>query len=185
MEQKSGPKKDSPSEFDRFLNFFIEFGFDFLTGIAVFAAFLLFAWVLELARATGWGNPEYFKAYDNGHFYLNVALFVTVCLALFLRVLRALWKQQSSPMEVLKRSWARFSTFFRSFSTDTLIGLTIFAASLLFARSVMLFRAYGWGSEEHFKTYEFVHFWITYACFFAVGIAFLLRMWKALWAELT
>lgn len=185
MEQKSDSKNGSPPELGRLLNFFIEFGFDTLTGIAVFAAFLLFAWVLGLARASGWGNREHFEAYDDAHFYLNIALFVTVSLALFLRVLRALWKDQPSPGEAFKRSWKRFSIFFKAFGIDTLIGLTIFAVFLLFARVVILARAKGWGSEEHFKTYELVHFWVTYASFVAVGFAFLLRMWKALWTELT
>jgi hypothetical protein len=184
MEQESDPKGFHP-DFDRFVNFIIEFGFDTLTGLAVFAAFVLFGWVIGLAHSSGWGDPEHFKAYDDAHFYLNIALYATVGLALFLRVLRALWKDQSSPGEAFRRSWTRFSIFFKAFGTDTLIGLTIFLAFLLFARIIMLARANGWGSEEHFKAYELVHFWVTYASFVAVGFAFLLRVGKSLWAELT
>lgn len=184
MEQGPDPNGFHP-ELDRFLIFFIGFVFDTLTGVAVFAAFLLFGWVLGLARGSGWGNEEHFKAYEDAHFYLNIALFATVSAALSLRVFKGLWKHESDFKGVFKRRCSNFSIFLAAFGVDTLMGLTILLAFLLFARLLVLIWAHGSGDAEHLKAYELIYFWATYGPFVAVGFAFLLRVWRALWAELT
>jgi hypothetical protein len=60
----------------------------------VFGAFLLFAWILGLARATGVGSEEHFKAYELAHFWLNYGLFVAIGLSFLLRTIRSLFGKE-------------------------------------------------------------------------------------------
>jgi hypothetical protein len=180
MEQKSDSKKVFHAEINRLLIFLVRTGFDTLEGLAVFADFLLFAWVLKFARILGWGDADHLKAFEEAHFWLNITLFSTVALALFLQVFRALWKHESDFMEALRRRRAKSSNFFARFGADTLIGLTTFGFFLGVDRVIWLSRVYGLGSEEHLKAYDTVYFWATYASFIAVGFFFLRQMWRAL-----
>jgi hypothetical protein len=82
--------------------------------------------------------------------------------------------------KTLSRHWSSFLIFLIEFGFDTLRGLAIFTAFVLFARIIGLARAYGWGTEEHFKAYELAHFWLNYALYVSMGVAFLFRAIKAL-----
>jgi hypothetical protein len=86
---QKGVRRTFNSAFRRFLIFLIGFGFDSLTTLVVFAVFVLFAWVLGLARTAGLGNEEQFAAYASAHFWLNYGLYVAVGIAFFLRTIRS------------------------------------------------------------------------------------------------
>jgi hypothetical protein len=93
-------------------------------------------------------------------------------------------EQQPEIREVFRKHWTAFLVFLIEFGFDALKGLAIFTVFLLFAWVIGIARAYGVGSEEHFKAYELAHFWLNYALYVSMGLAFLLRVLKSLWGEL-
>ena len=76
-----------------FLLLAVEIGLDALMGLFVFAIFLLFAWVMSLARAAGFVNAEHLEAYERAHYWLNYGLFVIVGTDLLFRVVKHMFSR--------------------------------------------------------------------------------------------
>jgi hypothetical protein len=90
---KSGFKEVFKKSSRNFGIFFVEFSFDTLKGLTVFAAFLCFAWLVILAKAHGWGSEEEFNTYEFVLFWANYPLFYAIGFVFLLRTAKALWDE--------------------------------------------------------------------------------------------
>ena len=75
-----------------FASFIIPFIFDTAIGLAVFGAFLLFSWVLGLARVAGLARVGYLDAYENVHAWGNLGVYTGVGLSFLLRIIKRIFR---------------------------------------------------------------------------------------------
>jgi hypothetical protein len=73
--------------------------------------------------------------------------------------------------------------FLVDFLVDTLISCAIFGVFVLFSWILKQTEGFGIISSSHLEAYELAHFWMNYGLFVVLGIAFLMRMVKALFVK--
>jgi hypothetical protein len=184
MDQESDtPQEVFAAAFKRFLVLIIKYMFHMLTGLAVFGSLLLFAWTISLAHSFGLGSERHVESYRVVHGRLDICLFAVVGSTLLVDTAKAIVRGGAHPLQALKDSWSKFFSFTIEFGLETLAGILIFLMFLIFSKWIVFSSAFGLGSDEEFKAFEFLLFWFNYALFTGLGAWFLLRMGKALLDE--
>jgi hypothetical protein len=75
-----------------FVTFIVPFAFDAIIGLAILGAFLLFSWVIGLARVAGMGRQSYLDAFEALHGWLNLGVYSIVGLSFLLRIIRRIFR---------------------------------------------------------------------------------------------
>jgi hypothetical protein len=89
---ESSTSEISLNAWHSFVRFIVPFTFDAIIGLAILGAFLLFSWVIGLARVAGMGKQSYLDDFETVHGWSNLGVYSMLGVSFLLRVVRRLFR---------------------------------------------------------------------------------------------